>query len=408
MISPPKPESLVKAILFLVAFLGPCEALIGQESEETPAEIVIEPGTKIPLTYRDGKDGDYRVWNPEKVDDFTLVDQTGTPFTNEDLLGKPWIVNFVFTRCSYQCPLTCKTMMEFNKRISDIDCRIVTITVDPEHDDVDRMQIYSEIWGADPERWIFATGEPEVVWDLIRKGFKISAWENVGTDRVPGMEFAHDNNIIHVSADGEVLGRYDSVVADDMTTLKNVLEGEIETPEDHRPTAVEGDESVTIREYFEGDQAEPVNPLDKLPAWAKRLPGVIAMLNSLATVLLILGYIFIKSGYTSLHKKSMLFAFGVSVAFLACYLSYHFALHYYADSPGKPFEGTGTIRIVYFSILISHVILAALVPVLAIVTIIKGLRASWDSHRRWARVTFPIWLYVSVTGVIIYWMLYRL
>ena len=132
------------------------------------------------------------------------------------------------------------------------------------------------------------------------------------------------------------------------------------------------------------------------------------MLNALATLLLVLGYSAIKAKMAGLHKKMMLYAFGVSCAFLVSYLSYHFALHHYADVRGKPFEHTGPIKTVYFSILISHVFLAALVPVLAVVTIVKGLRQNWDSHKRWARVTFPIWLYVSITGVIIYWMLYKL
>jgi uncharacterized membrane protein YozB (DUF420 family) len=103
----------------------------------------------------------------------------------------------------------------------------------------------------------------------------------------------------------------------------------------------------------------------------------------------------------------MLFAFGTSVAFLGCYLTYHFALSHYTGTHGKPFEGTGGARMVYYTILISHVILAAAVPMLALLTISRGLKEQWPAHRRIARITFPIWLYVSVTGVIIYGMLYH-
>ncbi|MDB4733575.1 DUF420 domain-containing protein [Planctomicrobium sp.] len=359
-------------------------------------ERTLSPEETPPPTYRTSQFEQPRLWDPQEVADFTLLDQTGQEFSNKDLLGEAWIVNFVFAQCSYQCPLTSRTMMEFNKTIEDVDLKMVTITVNPEEDTVDIMSKYAEIWGADPERWIFATGEPENVWKLIREGFKITAWENVGTAREPGMEFAHDNNIIHISSEGKILGRYNSTDPKEMSVLRTVLKGKRETPEEYRPVERKIVKSI------------PKDPLEKLPNWARRLPATNAMLNALATLLLVLGYSAIKAKMAGLHKKMMLYAFGVSCAFLVSYLSYHFALHHYADVRGKPFEHTGPIKTVYFSILISHVFLAALVPVLAVVTIVKGLRQNWDSHKRWARVTFPIWLYVSITGVIIYWMLYKL
>jgi uncharacterized membrane protein YozB (DUF420 family) len=138
-----------------------------------------------------------------------------------------------------------------------------------------------------------------------------------------------------------------------------------------------------------------------MPEWVSWLPTVNASLNGLATVLLIVGYVLIRQRRIEAHKRVMLSAFGVSVIFLACYLVYH------GQAGSKPFTGTGISRPVYFSILISHIVLAALVPVLAAVTIQRGLSGQWDRHKRIARVTYPIWLYVSITGVIIYWMLYH-
>lgn len=143
------------------------------------------------------------------------------------------------------------------------------------------------------------------------------------------------------------------------------------------------------------------------PAWVMALPPVNACLNGLATVLLIAGYVMIRRGRVETHKKLMLTAFGTSIAFLACYLVYHFALQHYTGKPSMPFPGKGTIRTVYLVILATHVVLAAAVPFLAIVTIYRGLRSQWDKHKRWAKVTFPIWVYVSVTGVIIYLMVYH-
>jgi uncharacterized membrane protein YozB (DUF420 family) len=138
-----------------------------------------------------------------------------------------------------------------------------------------------------------------------------------------------------------------------------------------------------------------------MPEWVSWLPTVNASLNALATVLLVVGYVLIRRKRVRAHTKAMLSAFGVSVVFLACYLVYH------AYAGSKSFTGTGLIRPIYFGILISHIVLAALVPVLAAVTIRRGLAGQWEKHRRIARVTFPIWLYVSVTGVIIYLMLYH-
>lgn len=146
----------------------------------------------------------------------------------------------------------------------------------------------------------------------------------------------------------------------------------------------------------------------ELPGWAAILPTVNASLNGLATVLLVLGFVLIRKGKRDAHRNVMLTSFGVSVVFLLCYLAYHAALHHYTGEHGKAFEGTGVIRAVYFSILISHVLLAAVVPILALMTIYRGLKANWPGHRKIAKITFPIWLYVSVTGVVIYLMLYHL
>lgn len=144
-----------------------------------------------------------------------------------------------------------------------------------------------------------------------------------------------------------------------------------------------------------------------LPGWAATLPTVNALLNSLATALLVAGFVLIKKNKRDAHRNVMLTAFGTSVVFLGCYLVYHFALHHYTGTHGKAFPGTGAARVVYLAILISHVVLAAVVPVLAIITIVRGLNADWERHRKIAKITFPIWLYVSVTGVVIYLMLYH-
>ncbi len=138
---------------------------------------------------------------------------------------------------------------------------------------------------------------------------------------------------------------------------------------------------------------------------AHPLVTVNAALNATATALLLLGYVLIRRKKETAHRNTMLAAFGVSVAFLACYLVYHLGV---MKGKSTPFAGEGPIRPFYFLILISHIVLAALVPFLAAATIYLGLTDRRHRHRRLARWTFPIWLYVSVTGVLIYWMLYHL
>ena len=132
------------------------------------------------------------------------------------------------------------------------------------------------------------------------------------------------------------------------------------------------------------------------------LPALNAALNALAALFLVAGYVFIRRRQIGAHRFSMLTAFGCSIAFLVSYLYYH------SQVGSVRFQGTGIVRTVYFTVLISHTVLAAAVPVLAAVTLFRALRERFDRHRAIARWTLPIWLYVSVTGVTIYWMLYRM
>lgn len=132
------------------------------------------------------------------------------------------------------------------------------------------------------------------------------------------------------------------------------------------------------------------------------LATINAVLNALATVLLVAGWVFIARGWWRAHRAAMVAAFVVSAVFLGCYLTYHALVGH------VPFRGQGVVRPVYFAILISHILLAVAVPVLALRMFFLAYRGRWQDHRRLGRITMPIWLYVSVTGVIIYLMLYQL
>lgn len=132
------------------------------------------------------------------------------------------------------------------------------------------------------------------------------------------------------------------------------------------------------------------------------LPAVNAILNFLSSIWLILGYIFIRQKKISAHRFCMLGALTTSALFLISYLTYH----YHAGS--KPFTGQGAIRAVYFTILLTHTVLAAVIVPMALITLSRALKKRFAQHKRIARWTLPLWFYVSVTGVIIYLMLYQM
>jgi len=131
------------------------------------------------------------------------------------------------------------------------------------------------------------------------------------------------------------------------------------------------------------------------------LPAVNATLNAISGILLLIAYAHIRARRIQQHRRFMIAAFATSSLFLVCYLVYH------AQVGSVPFTRQGFVRPLYFTILITHVTLAATVVPLAIVTLSRGLKAKYPQHRRIARWTFPVWMYVSVTGVLVYVLLYQ-
>ncbi len=132
------------------------------------------------------------------------------------------------------------------------------------------------------------------------------------------------------------------------------------------------------------------------------LPTVNALLNATAALLLVAGWRLVRAGRREAHRRVMLAACACSLLFLVSYLVYHF------EAGSVRFPGSGGARTFYLAVLLSHTVLAAILPVLVLITLWRALASRFDRHRRIARWTLPIWLYVSVTGVIVYWMLYRM
>jgi uncharacterized membrane protein YozB (DUF420 family) len=132
------------------------------------------------------------------------------------------------------------------------------------------------------------------------------------------------------------------------------------------------------------------------------LPSVNAVLNTASAVLLLAGWRLIRRGRRRAHRRAMLAALATSALFLVSYLVYHF------EAGSVRFAGRGLVRRVYLSILLSHTVLAAAIVPLVLVTVVRALRGRFEAHRALARYTLPLWLWVSVSGVVVYWMLYRL
>jgi uncharacterized membrane protein YozB (DUF420 family) len=136
------------------------------------------------------------------------------------------------------------------------------------------------------------------------------------------------------------------------------------------------------------------------------LPHVNAALNGTATVLLVWGLVAIRGGRRVVHARLMRSAFAASALFLAGYLTYHFVV--IPELGHTPYNGTGLVRALYYAMLVSHIVLAVVNLPMVLRTLWLAHREDWDRHRRWARWTFPIWLYVSATGVLVYVVLYHL
>jgi len=372
-----------------------------------------EPELDVVVTYPEdetNKDED-----PNLVEEFSFTERSGRTVTREDLKGKPWLACFIFTRCAATCARVSEAMSKLSNDLEDVDVQLVSITVDPDYDTPEKLTQYAEHFRADPERWWFLTGDKRATFHLLHNSFNVPVQDN--PDAPDGFQVIHSNNIMHIDADGRVVGKYNALVDEDVATIRRVLKSGKETPEKYqfvktKPGIRIGEERVaaelatTAPPEADSDQDRETGEdrpiqIEDLPEWVRRLPAINASLNGMATVLLILGLLLIRSGKVTAHRNVMLTAFGVSVAFLACYLVYH-SFHF-----TKSFEGVGVSRGVYYSILLTHVVLAIPVPFLAAVTIYRGLTGQVEKHRSLAKITFPIWLYVSITGVVIYVMLYH-
>lgn len=300
--------------------------------------------------------------------DFRLTDQEGRTVTKADLKGKVWLVDFIFTRCGGACPVMTQRMIELASKVKAPNVRFVGISVDPSYDTPAVFKEYAQRQGATDPRFIFLTGDVDGIYDLAQKGFHVAA-----APARDGKPIMHDEHILLIDQEGEVRGAYMSNDPEAMTHLAA--------------------DTVTL------SKPAPTG-------WMLKFPAINASLNATSGILICLAMIYIQAKRVRIHAALMIAAVVTSAAFLTCYLIFHYlklktgsATTRFPESPWRP---------VYLSILISHTILAVVIVPLIVTTLVLAWRRAWTWHRRIAKPTFWLWLYVSVTGVVVYWMLYQL
>lgn len=326
-----------------------------------------------------------------KVGDFSLVDSQGKPFDSSQLQGKTWIASFVFTRCTGPCPQVTATMARLQKELEDIpDLVLVTFTVDPSRDTPDELRRYAENYRAKPDRWVFLTGAEESIHQLMTKKFLLGVKR--ADNPKPGQEFDHATRLVLVDSSGSIVGYFPGVV--DKSPENREAEAEFEKGLARLKSLVKN-----------GPKAKG----NEMP-WYYPSPGLNACLNGLAGVLLVLAFLAIKARQPKVHGALMASALVTSAVFLASYLIYHLFIKEgiatrFADmAPNAP----AAMAYLYYGILVSHTILAIAVTPMALTSAWFASKQAWVRHKALAKLTFPLWLYVSVTGVMVYWMLYHL
>jgi protein SCO1/2/putative membrane protein len=301
---------------------------------------------------------------------FRLTERSGRTVSDADLAGRVWVASFIFTHCPLSCPRITSVMKGLQAKLAAADVALVSISVDPDRDTATVLADYARRFEADPDRWWFLTGSRDDVVRLVQERFKLGLSQASDLERQAGAEaITHSDRLALVDRGNRVVAYFDS----------------------NDPAKV----ASLVAEASRRDR--------RAAAWVRRLPLVNASLNGTCTLLLIVGWWLIRMRNVRGHATVMILAVVTSALFLSSYLIYHY------QAGSTPFRGTGLIRLVYFTILLSHTVLATLgvVPLL-VLTLTRAARRQFDRHARIARVTFPIWLYVSITGVVIYLMLYQL
>ncbi|WP_145265001.1 SCO family protein [Calycomorphotria hydatis] len=222
--SPLRPGAwLLGGMLWIAAILAAVGIWITRNNDaatESPAgrfEMISEE----PVTGEDGRIVlGSSPWDENGIENFKLTERSGREVTKDDLLGKPWVIGFIFTRCAGPCPRVTGAMKKLQDAMEEEDVRLVTLTVDPNHDNPEVLTRYADAFKADQDKWLFLTGPQKEVYTLIQDSFNMPVQEMTGPDRQPGFEVLHTSNLLLVDAEGVVQGKYNAIVPEEMAKLR--------------------------------------------------------------------------------------------------------------------------------------------------------------------------------------------
>lgn len=293
---------------------------------------------------------------------FTLTDQEGNPFGSDALEGKVAVVYFFFSSCTGPCPVLNANVAKLSQAFAGRDDLLfVGLSVDPETDTPERLAAFGKKYGADPAQWRFLTGDIEEV-NRVARALRVQAADQ---------PIFHSTRLILVDQEGQVRDYFPGVDDAGVAGLESAISGLL-----------------------------GIGPAG---AGQSSLPTVNALLNAIAACFLLAGFLAIKSYEDPvLHRKMMVGALVASAAFLVSYVIYH------AQHGSVSYQREGLLWVLYMAILVPHIILAAVMAPFILLAVYFALRGQFERHTMITWWLWPVWMYVSVTGVAIYLMLYHL
>ncbi len=315
-----------------------------------------------------------------EIPPFSFTERSGATVTLESLLGAPWVAVPFFVRCTGPCPsLTGDIRAMLYEELAGTDVRIVSFSVDPEFDTPEELANYAERFKIEGDRWLFVTGPEGEVPAFVRDALGVPVARAAADSGLPAGEMVtHGTKLPVIDESGRIAGWYECA-ADALG----------------REGIVSNFEALAARAKALAG-VRPFSPL----------PPLNACLNALAAFCLVFGLFAIKGGKKRAHERWMKAAFVASAVFLSSYLYYHLVVTRGSGPTRYPGEGLG--KTLYLLLLASHVILAVVNLPMVLRTFWLAHREDWERHKRLAKLTFPLWLYVSVTGVAVYVVLYHL
>jgi uncharacterized membrane protein YozB (DUF420 family)/cytochrome oxidase Cu insertion factor (SCO1/SenC/PrrC family) len=334
------------------------------------------------------------------VPDFTFTEADGRTVTRADLLGAPWLAVPFFVKCTGPCPsITTDLRTRLHDALEGTDIRIVSFSLDPTLDTPEELAAYRELRRIDPARWWFLTCDDEATMQrFLTEGLKVPAQRAAAREGVEyGLSITHGTRMPVIDSEGRIAGWYE-------LAAPTIVKAAADTA---RHEAAIGAHYALVEARL---MALAGRPYESAPSYSgstrpySPLPLVNACLNGTAFVLLVLGLVAIKRGRRERHELMMKLAFAASAAFLVSYLYYHGVVQR-QYGPTK-YNGAGVARTAYFVLLVTHVVLAVVNLPMVLRTFWLAHKEHWEQHRRLAKLTLPIWLYVSITGVIVYLVLY--